>query len=82
MSPLPVTAAVFVPPAVPVIVTSVPAKPVTGALKTAVKWIGDVFAGSACPAACSIVTVVGFFTVSVKFCVSLPWLLVTVNEIG
>ena len=37
---------VFVPPAVPLIVTSPLAKPVTGSLNTAVNLIGDVLVGS------------------------------------
>src|SRR5881628_388683 len=37
----PVTATVFVPPAVPVIVTAALVKSLTGLLKTAVKLIGD-----------------------------------------
>ena len=45
--PLPVTVAVFVPPAVPVIVTPLLAKPVTDVLKIAVKLIGDTLVGSA-----------------------------------
>src|SRR3972149_3811972 len=45
--PLPVTVAVFVPPAVPLIVTSPVTKPVTAALKTTVKLIGEVPVGSA-----------------------------------
>jgi hypothetical protein len=49
--PLPVTVTVFVPPAVPLIVTPLELKPVTAALNTAVKWIGDVLVGSACDAA-------------------------------
>ena len=49
--PEPVTVATFVPPAVPVIVTSPVAKFVTVSLKTTVKLIGLVFVGSACPTA-------------------------------
>ena len=37
--------------------TSAPVKSTTGALKTAVKWIGWVFVESFCPAAWLIVTV-------------------------
>src|SRR6266850_8459646 len=55
----PVTVTVLVPPAVPVIVTSAPVKPLTASLKTAVKFIGDAPVGSACPAAWLIVTVGG-----------------------
>ena len=44
-------------PAVPLSVTSPVAKPVTGSLKTTVKWIGEAFVGSAWPAAWLIVTV-------------------------
>src|SRR6185369_5279460 len=53
----PVTVTVLVPPAVPLIVTSLLAKPLTGSLNTTVKSIGEVLAGSACPAAWLIVTV-------------------------
>src|SRR5918992_1006073 len=53
----PLTLAVFVPPAVPPIVTSVPAKPLTGSLKTTVKLIGEALVGSAWVAAWLIVTV-------------------------
>src|SRR5438552_2608190 len=54
--PLPVTIAVLLPPAVPVIVTPLPENPVTVLLKTTVKLIGLVLVGSACPIAWSIVT--------------------------
>src|SRR5205809_353965 len=47
----PVTSTVLVPPAVPPITTSLPVKPLTGSLKTAVKVMGAVLVGSACPAA-------------------------------
>src|SRR5207244_1047192 len=50
---------VVVPPAVPPITTSLPVKPLTDSLKTAVKVMGAVLVGSACPAAWLIVTVVG-----------------------
>ena len=56
-SPLSVTVTVLVPPAVPAIVTSLPVKPVTASLKTAVKLIGEVLVGSAWPAFWLIVTV-------------------------
>ena len=46
----------FVPPAVPVIVTSPFPKSRTASLKTAVKWIGAVLVGSAWPTAWLIVT--------------------------
>src|SRR5439155_24407312 len=55
----PLTVTVLVPPAVPLIVTSVPVKPVTGSLNTAVKLIGEALVGSAWPAAWLIVTVGG-----------------------
>jgi hypothetical protein len=51
-----VTVPIFVPPAVPVIVTSPVAKPVTAALKMTVKVIGEVEVGSGCAAAWLIVT--------------------------
>ena len=51
VGPLPVTVTVFVPPAVPVMVTLVPVKPVTASLKTSVKLISDALVGSACPTA-------------------------------
>src|SRR5439155_7236967 len=47
------------PIAVPPITTSLPVKPLTGSLKTAVKVMGAVLVGSACPAAWLIVTVGG-----------------------
>src|SRR5512141_1900933 len=47
--PLPLTVAVFVPPAVPLIVTSPVAKPVTAALNTTVKLIGEFPVGSGWP---------------------------------
>src|SRR5206468_2062636 len=50
---------VLVPPAVPVIVTSLPVKPLTDSLKTAVKVMGAVLVGAACPAAWLIFTVGG-----------------------
>ena len=56
MPPAGVTLAVFDPPAVPVMVTSDPAKPVTGSLKVAVKLMGDAPVGSPCPDAWPIVT--------------------------
>src|SRR5207249_1490682 len=52
-----VTVAVFVPPALPLTVTSPVAKSDTGLLKTTVKLIGPVFTGSLCPAAWLMVTV-------------------------
>src|SRR5213594_3848666 len=55
----PVTSTVVVPPAVPPITTSLPVKPLTDSLKTAVKVMGAVLVGSACPAAWLIVTVGG-----------------------
>src|SRR5439155_1493682 len=55
----PVTSTVLVPPAVPPITTSLPVKPLTDSLKTAVKVMGAVLVGSACPAAWLIVTVGG-----------------------
>src|SRR5207247_2631957 len=56
---------VLVPPAVPPITTSLPVKPLTGSLKTAVKVMGAVLVGSACPAAWLIVSVGGGATVTV-----------------
>ena len=53
----PVTTTVFVPPALPVIVTSALVKSVTGSLKTTVKLMGEALVGSACPAAWLMVTV-------------------------
>src|ERR671914_443932 len=53
----PLTLAVFVPPAVPPIVTSAPVKPLTGSLNTTVKLIGEALVGSAWVAAWLIVTV-------------------------
>src|SRR5436190_1628678 len=44
------------PPAVPLMVTPAPVKPLTGPLKTAVKLIGEALVGSAWPAAWLIVT--------------------------
>src|SRR5918994_302944 len=70
----PLTTAVFVPPAVPAIVTSVPVKLVTGSLKTAVNLIGALLVGSACPAAWLIVTVGA--VVSAALNVTLPSVLV------
>src|SRR5207248_164535 len=55
----PVTVTVLVPPAVPLMVTPAPVKPLTGPLKTAVKLIGELFVGSAWPAAWLIVTAGG-----------------------
>src|SRR6266513_1704461 len=55
----PLTVIVFVPPAVPLMVTPAPVKPLTGPLKTAVKLIGELLVGSAWPAAWLIVTVGG-----------------------
>jgi hypothetical protein len=54
--PLPVTTAVFVPPAVPLVVTSPVANPVTDSLKTTVKLTGEALVGSAWAAAWLIVT--------------------------
>src|SRR5436190_554734 len=51
-----VTVPVLVPPAVPLMVTPAPVKPLTGPLKTAVKLIGELLVGSAWPAAWLIVT--------------------------
>src|SRR5947208_542293 len=62
----PVTVTVLVPPAVPLIVTSVPVKPLTGSLNTAVKLIGEALVGSAWPAAWLIVTVGGVVSGGVK----------------
>src|SRR5439155_1737369 len=59
----PVTSTVLVPPAVPPITTSLPVKPLTDSLKTAVKVMGAVLVGSACPAAWLIVTVGGVGTI-------------------
>jgi len=42
----PLTVAVLMPPAVPLIVTPVPVKPLTGSLNTAVKLIGELLVGS------------------------------------
>src|SRR5438046_2280472 len=55
----PVTVTVLVPPAVPLMVTPAPVKPLTGPLKTAVKLIGEALVGSAWPTAWLIVTVGG-----------------------
>src|SRR5438046_9799184 len=55
----PLTVTVLVPPAVPLIVTPAPLKPLTGSLKTAVKLIGELLVGSAWPAAWLIVTAGG-----------------------
>src|SRR5947207_61014 len=55
----PLTVAVLVPPAVPLMVTPAPVKPLTGPLKTAVKLIGELLVGSAWPAAWLIVTAGG-----------------------
>src|SRR5206468_3558827 len=46
MRVLSLSAAVVVPPAVPPITTSLPVKPLTGSLKTAVKVMGAVLVGS------------------------------------
>src|SRR5438477_7125437 len=62
----PLTVAVLVPPAVPLMVTPAPVKPLTGSLKTAVKLIGELLVGSAWPAAWSIVTVGGVVSPTVK----------------
>src|SRR5439155_474260 len=62
----PLTVTVLVPPAVPLIVTSVPVKPLTGSLNTAVKLIGEALVGSAWPAAWLIVTVGGVVSGGVK----------------
>src|SRR5438046_4921609 len=62
----PLTVAVLVPPAVPLLVTPAPVKPLTGSLKTAVKLIGELLVGSAWPAAWSIVTVGGVVSPTVK----------------
>jgi len=50
------TVRTFVPPVVPVIVTSPVAKPVTAALKTTVNMIGEPEVGSGCAAAWLMVT--------------------------
>ena len=47
----------LLPPAVPPIVTSLLANPLTVSLNTTVKWIGFAYAGSAWPAAWLTVTV-------------------------
>src|SRR5437899_1555997 len=60
------TVAVLVPPAVPLSVTPAPVKPLTGSLKTAVKLIGELFVGSAWPAAWLIVTEGGVVSGGVK----------------
>src|SRR6266513_1596783 len=62
----PLTVAVLVPPAVPLMVTPAPVKPLTGLLNTAVKLIGKLLVGSAWPAAWSIVTVGGVVSPTVK----------------
>src|SRR5438477_3960540 len=62
----PLTVAVLVPPAVPLMVTPAPVKPLTGSLRTAVKLIGELLVGSAWPAAWSIVTVGGVVSPTVK----------------
>src|SRR5438094_701983 len=62
----PLTVAVLVPPAVPLMVTPALVKPLTGSLKTAVKLIGELLVGSAWPAAWSIVTVGGVVSPTVK----------------
>src|SRR5438046_4787524 len=62
----PLTVAVLVPPAVPLMVTPAPVKPLTGLLNTAVKLIGELLVGSAWPAAWSIVTVGGVVSPTVK----------------
>src|SRR5438046_2188491 len=62
----PVTVTVLVPPAVPLMVTPAPVKPLTGLLNTAVKLIGELLVGSAWPAAWSIVTVGGVVSPTVK----------------
>src|SRR5947207_1601382 len=62
----PVTVTVLVPPAVPLMVTPAPVKPLTGLLNTAVKLIGEVLVGSAWPAAWSTVTVGGVVSPTVK----------------
>src|SRR5205823_2471037 len=54
-----VTVTVVVRPAVPLMVTPAPVKPLTGPLKTAVKLIGEALVGSAWPTAWLIVTVGG-----------------------
>ncbi len=59
----------------PPIATSAAAKPLTASLNTAVKLIGDALAGSAWPAAWSIVTVGGVLstvTVTALLVVMLP----------
>ena len=53
----PLTVTVLLPPAVPLSVTPVPVKPLTGSLNTTVKLIGAALAGSAWVAAWLIVTV-------------------------
>src|SRR5207247_205035 len=62
----PLTVTVLVPPAVPPIVTSVPVKPLTGSLNTAVKLIGGALVGSGWPVAWLIVTVGGVVSGGVK----------------
>src|SRR5947207_2908023 len=62
----PLTVAVLVPPAVPLMVTPAPVKPLTGSLKTAVKLIGELLVGSAWPAAWLIVTEGGVVSAGVK----------------
>src|SRR2546422_8702600 len=61
----PLSRSVFAPPAVPLIVTPAPLKPLTGALKTALKLIGEALVGSAWPAAWLIVTLGGLATLTV-----------------
>src|SRR5437667_10413954 len=60
------TVTVLVPPAVPPVVTPAPLKSLTGSLKTAVKLIGELFVGSAWPAAWLIVTEGGVVSGGVK----------------
>src|SRR6266513_2004481 len=62
----PLTVAVLVPPAVPLMVTPALVKPLTGSLKTAVKLIGELLVGSAWPAAWLIVTEGGVVSAGVK----------------
>src|SRR6266480_1818778 len=56
---LAITVTVLVPPAVPLMVTPAPLKPLTGSLNTAVKLIGELLVGSAWPAAWLMVTAGG-----------------------
>src|SRR5439155_517779 len=62
----PLTVTVLVPPAVPLIVTSVPVKPLTGSLNTAVKLMVGTLVGSAWLASWSIVPAGGWVSGGVK----------------